>query len=201
MHDVENEGLIDVTLVRGREEPVSIVETIRPMLARIRRTTMIPKTMKLCRALIIVTAIAALESQNALAQDKVPEEFQGDWVSATTTCESQARFRVTETQMTLMNGEDSETYGDIAIAHSFFGPDYDGISVVSIPKFNSDQPFTVFFNADEHKGVTKLHIYQEIQGPTNPQLEAIQAAAKKLANRFPLNGVELKKCAATKEAS
>jgi len=164
-------------------------------------TAMIAKTMKLCSALIVVTVVASLESRYAIAQDKLPPEVQGDWVQATATCDSPVRFRVAETQMTLMNGKDSESYGDIGTTYSYFGPDYEGISFVSIPNFNSDQPFTVFWNDEEQKGVTKLYIYQEIQGPSNPQVDAIQAAAKKLAERFPLNLVPLKKCASAEEAS
>ena len=65
------------------------------------------------------------------------------------------------------------------------------------PEIDSgNPPFTVYFNADEKKGVTKLDIYQEIKGPMNAQVSATQAAAKKLAARFPLNSVPLKKCPA-----
>jgi hypothetical protein len=157
--------------------------------------TKMPATMALFRALVILV----LATSFAVAQDKVPAEFQGDWVPATATCGSPARFRVTESKMTLVNGKDSASYGDIAIAHSFFGPDYQGISVVAMPELNSgNPPFTVYFNADEHKGVTKLEIYQEIKGVQNAQVKAIQATAKKLAERFPLNSVPLKKCAGGK---
>lgn len=99
--------------------------------------------------------------------------------------------------MTLINGKDSAPYGDIGIARTFFGPDYQGISVVAMPEIDGgNSPFTVYFSADEKKGVTKLEIYQEIKGPQNAQLEAIQAAAKKLSERFPLNSIPLKKCPA-----
>jgi hypothetical protein len=33
-----------------------------------------------------------------------------------------------------------------------------------------------------------------MRGPMNPQVAKIQAAAKKLATRFPLNDLLLKKC-------
>ena len=52
----------------------------------------------------------------------------------------------------------------------------------------------MFFNADEKKGVTGVSIYTEMSGPMNPQLAAIQAAAKNLAARFPLSDVPLRKC-------
>jgi hypothetical protein len=40
------------------------------------------------------------------AQDKVPAQFQGDWVPATAGCDSAVRFRVAESKMTLINGAD-----------------------------------------------------------------------------------------------
>ena len=140
-----------------------------------------------------MAAILALGAQDAAAQ--VPVEFQGEWVPAKATCQSPVRFRITADRMTLVNGKDSASYGDIAMVYSYFGPDYQGISLVSLPELNSgNPPFTVFFNADEKKGETKVDIYREIKGPGNAQLKAIQAAAKKLAQRFPLNNVPLKKC-------
>ena len=153
----------------------------------------------LCRALVTAIAAWILHAQYAGAQDKVPAAFQGDWVPASGNCQSPARFRVTEDKMTLINGKDSAVYGDIAIAHSFFVQDYQGISVVAMPDFNSgNPPFTVYFNADEKKDVTKVEIYTEMKGPQNAQVKAIQTAAKKLADRFPLNKIPLKKCPADK---
>jgi hypothetical protein len=140
---------------------------------------------------------AVLGAGAAAAQDKIPADFQGDWVPAKSDCQSPARFRVTETGMTLVNGKDSQSYGDVGIAYSFLGPDYQGIIVVALPEVNSGEtPFTVYFNADEKKGVTTLDIYSEMQGVTNAQVMAIQAANKKLAERFPLNKLPLKKCPA-----
>jgi len=150
-------------------------------------------------AFAVAAAMLLLGTQSAVAGDKVPAEFQGDWVPATATCQSPARFRVAEERMTLINGKDSVSYGDIDIATGFFGPDYQGISVVALPDNETgNAPFTVYFNADEKKGVTQLDIYQEMKGPQNAQIKAIQAAAKKLSERFPLNRIPLKKCAGEK---
>jgi hypothetical protein len=124
----------------------------------------------------------------------IPAEFRGDWVPRTATCESAVRFRVTETELILVNGKDSQAWGNVGVPTSFFGPDYKGISAVALPDFDKDQPFTVYFNADEKRGVTIVEIYSEMKGPMNAQVAAIQAAAKKLAARFPLNKVPLKKC-------
>jgi hypothetical protein len=148
--------------------------------------------------LLIVTLVAALAAQ-PLAQESLPPEFRGNWVAAAGSCTARVRFVVGERRVTLVNGEDREAYGDIAIAYSFFGRDYEGLSVVAIPEFSSNNaPFTIIFNADEVKGRTVLDMHQEIKvdGPRNPRLESIQAASRKLAARFPLNRIALKKCPA-----
>jgi hypothetical protein len=59
-------------------------------------------------------------------------------------------------------------------------PDYAGISLVVLPDSEGSLAVTVDFNADERKGVTKVHIYTEMRGPMNSQLAAIQAAAKRI---------------------
>jgi hypothetical protein len=143
-----------------------------------------------------LVAVIFLAGVQLLAQTSIPAEFRGDWVPQTAACGSAVKLRVAEATLTLVNGADSQSWGNVGVPTSFFGPDYNGISVVALPDFDASQPFTVYFNADEKKGVTKVNIYTEIPGPTNPQLAKIQAAAKKLATRFPLNDVPLKKCQA-----
>jgi hypothetical protein len=133
-----------------------------------------------------------------VAQTPIPAEFRGDWVPQTADCKSPVRFRVAESTLTLMNGADSQTWKDVAIPTSFFGPDYQGISVVAIPDFEGSQPFFVYFNVDEKKGVTRVEIYKEMKGKLNPAVAKLQADAKKLATRFPLNDLPLKHCAAGK---
>lgn len=97
--------------------------------------------------------------------------------------------------MTLINGADKAEYGNPGTTASYFGESYQGISVVFLPELNGgNPPFTVFFNADEKKGVTKLDIYTYMPGPLNGPGKISQAAAKKLATRFPVNKVPLKKC-------
>jgi len=143
---------------------------------------------------LLFAAATAITTQ---AQDKVPPQFQGDWVPVTAACTSAVRFRVAESRMTLINAADKADYGDLGLSSSFFGPEYNGISVVYLPELNGNNPpFTVYFNADEKKGITKVDIYTEMPGPMNAPGRALQAAAKKLATRFPLNKVPLKKCPA-----
>lgn len=148
----------------------------------------------------LVTQIAQRQSTPAAKQvpDVVPAEFIGDWVPAKVTCDSTVRFRAEGTRFTLINGKDSQSYGNLFMSASYFGPDYSGISKVVVPDSDTnDPPFMAFFNYDEKKGVALLDIYTA--GPVSPHavLAAQQMAHKKLAQRFPpLNNNPLKKCAA-----
>jgi len=144
---------------------------------------------------LVVAGLVWLGAAQVLAQSSIPAGFHGDWVPATGGCDAQVRLRVAEGTLTLVNAQDSQSWGNVAVPATYWGPDYTGISVVALPDFDASQPFTVYFNADEKKGVTKVNIYNEMGGRLSPQLAAIQAAAKKLAARFPLNDVPLKNCA------
>ena len=144
------------------------------------------------RALLAAATVFA--SASLLARDAIPAEFRGDWVPQTAECTSAVKLRVAEETLTLINGADTQSWGNVGVPTSFFGPDYQGISVVALPDFDASQPFTVYFNVDEMKGVTKVSIYSEMKGPMNAAVAKIQAAAKKLATRFPLNDLPLKKC-------
>jgi hypothetical protein len=48
-------------------------------------------TTKLRRALLAAALLFALDARHASAQDKLPPDVQGDWVAATTTCDSPVR--------------------------------------------------------------------------------------------------------------
>jgi hypothetical protein len=135
------------------------------------------------------------------AGDPVPVQFRGDWVPANAGCTSSLRFRAGVDTVELWNGADHASYGDLAWPASYFAQDYQGIIVVAIPEFSTDkQPFTIFFNADEKKGTTKLQILQGEESPNNAAYNAIVRTAKKLNTRFPLDGIPLKKCGAAAQA-
>jgi hypothetical protein len=148
----------------------------------------------------VMAAVLLVSGLGGAASGPMSADVVGDWVPASASCDAKQRFRVEAAKMTLINGSDQQSWGDLETALSYFGPDYQGISTVVMPDFNSgDPPFTVYFNADEKKGVTKVEIYVPMQGNTNPQVAAIQARHEKLAKRFPgLNMTALKKCAAAK---
>lgn len=152
--------------------------------------------MKQTTSLALILLAIGTGSLTAVAGEPVPAEFRGDWVAASASCTSMLRFRVAATGASLINGADKASYGDIAWPTEYFGRDYTGIVVTGIPEFESgNSPFTIFFNADEQKGMTKLSILQGEETPGNAQYNAIVRAAKKLNQRFPLDNVPLKKCA------
>ncbi|MSO23831.1 MAG: hypothetical protein EXQ58_11425 [Acidobacteria bacterium] len=106
-------------------------------------------------------AIFVAGPQATAARPVVPAEFIGDWVPASATCASPARFRAEVNRFTLINGQDSASYGDLHMATSeaYFGPGYSGISKVVMPDSNkNDPPFMAFFNHNEKKGVALLDI-------------------------------------------
>ena len=64
-----------------------------------------------------------------------------------------------------------------------------------MPEFNSGgSPFTVYFNADEEPGVTRVEIFHEMAGPQNAAIQSMQDAARALTERFPINMIALKRC-------
>jgi hypothetical protein len=135
----------------------------------------------------------------APAAAQVPVEFQGDWVAAQSACDAPVRFRVEAAKLTLLNGADSQSFGDVEMAGpAYWGPDYKGgIEAVAFAEFSGDQPVIATFNASGKKGVAQLEFGQPTPGP-GPALAALNARYQKLnlVKRFPINKVPLKKCPA-----
>lgn len=146
------------------------------------------------RFLAGASAAAVVAASVLTAAQAIPAAFQGDWVPLSAPCTSTVRFRVTEKTFTLINGKDSQSWGRIALPGAYFGPDYRGISVVAIPDFDFSEPFKVYFNTGEKKGVTRVEIYVEMKEPPSAPVAKLQADAQQLAKRFPLNNLPLKKC-------
>ena len=142
----------------------------------------------------IAATLLLVRAPDSYAADEIPGQFRGDWATGSESCRSGPRLRVERDKLTLISGRDSASYGDIGIAHSFFGPDYRGIQVAVMPEVSKDYPFMVTFNFQEKRGVASVAIYQEIKGAMIPAVAAIQAKAKALGNRFRLDGQTLTKC-------
>jgi hypothetical protein len=110
----------------------------------------------------------------------VPVEFLGDWVRVKDSCESKIRLRVAPTSVTLVNGIDSEQFGDLDLCYTCEGgAQYNGEVVWLSPEFNSGNsaPFTVRFNANEKKGVAVVEI----------KMSSIK-------KRYPVHNKMLRKC-------
>lgn len=125
-------------------------------------------------------------------------EVQGEWVRADGSCEDAARLVVGADQLTLANGEYVEVFGDLGIAHSFFGPDYQGISTVVVPEASGNEPpFLLFLNADEEPGVARVDIYSAPPGTVNPAYREILEAARRRSESFSIDHEPLRLCPST----
>ena len=135
----------------------------------------------------------------ASAAAQVPVAFHGDWVAAQATCDAPVRFRVETAKLTLVNGADIQSFGDVEMAGpAYWGPDYKGgIESVAFAEFSGDQPVIATFNPGEKKGVAQLAFGEPTPGP-GPALAALNVRYQKLnlVKRFPINKVPLKKCPA-----
>lgn len=153
-----------------------------------------PRSRRAGRIVGIVSLMGSLPG-GLSAQAEVPPAFRGDWVAATGDCSSASRLRVLSDRLVLIHGSDTASYGDLALPASYFGPDYAGIAVVIIPEIGSgNPPFTAFFNADERPDVARLDIWFEMPPSPIPAVQTLQDEAKKLAERFPLNQMDLTPC-------
>lgn len=150
---------------------------------------------RICR----VMAAAALLAGPAVAAPNgpVPVDLRGTWVVATAGCNAALRLQVGADRITFEHGGDRESLGGIEMAGpGYFPAGYGGIMAVLITEFDGHQPVTVVFNADEKKGVARAEFAPPMPGKATPMLKAYNArvSALRLATRFPLDKVALKKC-------
>jgi hypothetical protein len=110
--------------------------------------------------------------------DAVPVDQLGGWVPAKADCKSALRLELSPKQMTLVNGKDRVSHGNVGMSYSYFGNSYQGITFAAMPDWDKSQPYVVLLNADEKKGRAKITFSD--------------AGLKK---RFPLENVVLKRCA------
>jgi len=110
--------------------------------------------------------------------DAIPADQLGSWVPAKSDCKSPLKLELAPKTMTLVNGNDRVSQGNVGLTYSYFGNSYQGIQFAAMADWDKTQPFTVIFNAGEKKGRAQLLIDN--------------AALKK---RFPLDKAMLKRCA------
>jgi hypothetical protein len=123
-------------------------------------------------ALLLSPLLAAAQT------DAVPADQLGVWVPAKADCKSALRLELAPKQMTLVNGKDRVSHGNVGMSYSYFGNSYQGITFAAMPDWDKSQPYVVLLNADEKKGRAKINFSD--------------AGLKK---RFPLEDVALKRCA------
>lgn len=146
----------------------------------------------------LVAAFAlAVWAPLAPAQNTVPSQFHGTWVSAGGSCDAPLRVVVSASKLTLVNRGDHQELGEIEMAGpGYFPPDYRGIMAVLITEFSGQQPATVTFNVGEKKGAAQVEFSPVMPGRPNAQLSAYNARITKLnlAKRFPIDKAMLRKC-------
>ena len=130
-------------------------------------------------AVRLVVLSAALGPFLAHAQtDAIPADQLGLWVPAKKDCKSPLRLELAPKAMTLTNGKDRVSHGNVGLSYSYFGDSYQGIQFAAMADWDKAQPYVVILNSGEKKGRARLSFSD--------------AALKK---RFPLENVELKRCA------
>lgn len=136
-----------------------------------------------CGLLIILSVTVGGTAQREDTRFNVPNEFIGDWMPTTDTCASPLRLRVLKREVTLIHGNDEQTFGDVHLCYSCEGgAKYAGIVVWLEPEFNTGAPFVIRLNADEQKGIAVINYNQE------------SGREAELVERFPINEINLRKC-------
>ena len=128
------------------------------------------------RLAVLATVLVPLAV--AAQTDAVPADQLGLWVPAKSDCKSQLKLELAPKQMTLTNGKDKVSHGNVGLSYSYFGNSYQGITFAAMPDWDKTQPYVVLLNAEEKKGRAKISFND--------------AGLKK---RFPLETVPLKRCA------
>lgn len=125
-------------------------------------------------------ALAALACSAALAMtgDSVAVPFRGDWVPAKATCESPLKLVVDANVVTFVNGAQRAEFRKLEQCFSCMGQGVQNMTLLSTEAMG-DSPFMITLD-----GTKKAR----------PALSVDLGNDKKLATRFPLNNVAMKKC-------
>jgi len=125
-------------------------------------------------------ALAALGCTAALAMtgDSVAEPFRGSWVPAKASCDSPLRLVIDAQVVTFVNGTQRAEFRKLEQCFGCMGRDVQDMTLLSTEAMG-DSPFMITLDGRK-KG--------------RPALSADLGNDKKLAARFPLGSVALKKC-------
>jgi hypothetical protein len=126
------------------------------------------------------TALAALACGAALAMtgDSVAEPFRGSWVPAKANCDSPLKVVIDARAVTFVNAAQRAEFRKLEQCFSCMGRDVQEVTLLTTDAMG-DSPFAITMDGRK-KG--------------KPTLSADLGNDKKLAARFPLTNVALKKC-------
>ena len=125
-------------------------------------------------------ALAALACSAALAMtgDSVAEPFRGSWVPAKANCDSPLRLVIDAKAVTFVNGAQRAEFKKLEQCFSCMGRDVQNMTLLSTEAMG-DSPFMITLDRTKK---------------AKPGVSVDLGNDKKLAARFPLGNVALKKC-------
>jgi hypothetical protein len=126
----------------------------------------------------IALSLLAYGSTLAMTGDSIAEPFRGSWVPAKASCESPLRLVVDAQAVAFVNGTQRAEFRKLEQCFSCMGRDVQDMTLLSTEAMG-DSPFTITLDGRK-KG--------------KPALSADLGNDRKLAARFPLHNVPLKKC-------
>ena len=127
-----------------------------------------------------VPAVAALACASAIAMtgDSVAEPFQGSWVPAKASCGSPLRLVIEANAVTFVNAEQRAEFRKLDQCFSCMGRDVTDMTLLSTEAMG-DSPFMITLDG---------------RRKARPAIGVDLGNDRKLAARFPLHNVALKKC-------
>ena len=125
-------------------------------------------------------ALSALACGTVLAMtgDSVAQPFRGSWVPAKATCESPLRLVIDANLVTFVNGTQRAEFRKLEQCFSCMGRDVSDMTLLSTDAMG-DSPFMITLDGRKK---------------SKPAVSADLSNDKKMAARFPLGNVTLKKC-------
>lgn len=127
-----------------------------------------------------VPAVAALACASAIAMtgDSVAEPFRGSWVPAKASCGSPLRLVIEANAVTFVNAEQRAEFRKLDQCFSCMGRDVTDMTLLSTEAMG-DSPFMITLDG---------------RRKARPAIGVDLGNDRKLAARFPLHNVALKKC-------
>ena len=125
-----------------------------------------------------VAALTALSfgAPQEMTGGSVAAEFRGEWVPARAACTSPLRLKIDSNMVAFVKGADRAEYRKLDQCFTCAGRDVENVTLLTTDAMG-DSPFTIYLDGSKRR----------------PSVETL-FNDKKLAARFPLGKVPLKKC-------